>query len=65
MKIIIDNSHALMTAGKEVLMDCFVKRSTIEKLQGKWSLIYWIEISMRNYWSRKMMIFLWLNELGV
>ena len=28
-----------LEAAKEVLTDCFVKRSTIAKLQGKWSLI--------------------------
>ena len=39
MKILIDNGHGLMTAGKEGLMDCFVKPSTIAKLLGKWSLI--------------------------
>ena len=28
-----------LEAAKEVLTDCFVKPSTIEKLQGKWALI--------------------------
>ena len=28
-----------LEAAKEVLTDCFVKPSTIAKLQGKWSLI--------------------------
>ena len=65
MKILIVNGHGLMTAGKRRPDGLFREAFYNRKIARKMIADLLVEISTRNCWFQKMMIFLWLNELGV